>query len=162
MPKTSVGQTTTGFSIGGSIGGSASGPTGGINAGYTNFYSKSGVSTAVSFDSPAHKLSVRTNFHEGCRDWSLWPWYKGAAVSARESYDVRTGNNASAKGQLLLSLRPNLQVRLLTCCHQLPRRLPDQPVWRVMKQSSLKRARPTACSPLQMRRTAKLQQQALE
>ena len=83
MPSSTVGSTTTSFSIGGSITTSQAG----VNAGYSQSYGQSDVTISVEANSVAQSIEWNASL-VGCHNYSWYPDYDGASNVAKTTYDL--------------------------------------------------------------------------
>lgn len=83
MPNTTVGSTTTSFSIGGMLTTSQTGVTGA----YSKSYGTPDVKITVSGSSIDHSIEWKAGL-QGCGNYSSYPYYDGASSAAKSSYNL--------------------------------------------------------------------------
>jgi hypothetical protein len=83
MPDTTVGSTTTGFTIGGSLTTSQAG----VSGGYSQSYGTSDVTIEVKAD-PVNNTIDWTSSLRGCDNYAYYPDYRGASSAAKTTYDL--------------------------------------------------------------------------
>jgi len=83
MPSSTVGSTTTGFTIGGNI----TTTQAGVNAAYSQSYGQPDVTITVEANSVSQALDWEASL-VGCGNYSDYPYYSGASSVARSTYDL--------------------------------------------------------------------------
>lgn len=83
MPSSTVGSTTTSFTIGGSI----TTAQAGVNAGYSQSYGEPDVTISVEANSVAQSIDWKASL-VGCHNYSYYPDYAGASKVAKTTYNL--------------------------------------------------------------------------